>query len=90
MPAIESRLKALLNLKQNIVTARLTSAAALSDADVNQIKKKLAEGLGKKLELDVKVDESLIGGAVLRLGDQVIDGSVKGRLQALERVFASV
>jgi F-type H+-transporting ATPase subunit delta len=90
LPAIEARFKALLNIKQNIVTASLTSASQLSDAEVSKIKKKLSDSLNKTLELDVKVDESLIAGAILRLGDQVIDGSVKGKLASLERVFASV
>jgi F-type H+-transporting ATPase subunit delta len=62
----------------------------LSDSAIADIKARLTEHLGKKLELEVKVDSSLIGGVVLRLGDQVIDGSLKGKLQSIERALLSV
>jgi F-type H+-transporting ATPase subunit delta len=57
---------------------------------VANIKAQLTEHLGKRLELDVKVDPSLIGGVVLRLGDQVIDGSLSGRLRAIEAALLAV
>ncbi|MBK9770114.1 MAG: F0F1 ATP synthase subunit delta [Candidatus Obscuribacter sp.] len=50
----------------------------------------MTEHLGKKLELDVKVDPSLIGGVVLKIGDQVIDGSLKGKLKSIEKALLSV
>ncbi len=90
LPLIESEYKRLLFARKNIVSATLTSAEQLDGATVEKIKKKIADKLGKKLELDVKVDQSLIGGAVLRLGDEVIDGSLLGKLQSLEKVLVSV
>jgi F-type H+-transporting ATPase subunit delta len=62
----------------------------LSDAEVADIKSRLTMNLGKQLDLKVKVDKSLIGGVILRLGDQVIDGSIKGKLRELEKVMLSV
>jgi len=63
------------------VTAR--SAHALDKKAMDALKAKLAERLGRSIELDVVDDESLIGGVVLQAGDLVIDGSVKGQLDRL-------
>ena len=90
LPTIAEQYLKPLNSRNNIETARLTSAESLSAESVNSIKTKLAAKLGRVLELDVSVDASLIGGIVLTVGDQVIDGSLKGKLQSLEKVFVSV
>ncbi len=90
LPQIERQYRESLNVRKNIVGASLVCADKLSDSAIADIKARLTEHLGKRLELEVKVDSSLIGGVVLRLGDQVIDGSLKGKLQSLERVLLSV
>jgi len=87
---IEGEYKTLLNERRNLVDARLTSAESLDDKAVAGIKSTLTTQLGKEIKLDVKVDPSLLGGAVLRIGDQVIDGSLRGKLQALEKTLLSV
>ncbi len=81
--------KALLK-QENIVTATLTSAQSLSDGEYQLLQSKLAEQLGKKLELTTQVDESLIAGIVLTIGDQVIDGSISGKLKAMEKQLLSL
>ncbi len=90
LPFIESGYRELLNQRKNIVSATLTCSEPMADNNVANIKAQLTEHLGKRLELEVKVDPSLIGGVVLRLGDQVIDGSLKGRLKALEKSLMNV
>jgi F-type H+-transporting ATPase subunit delta len=90
LPYIESSYRDLLHERKNITTASVTSADPLADKAVAEIKTKLIKQLGKQVELAVKVDRSLIGGIVLRVGDQVIDGSLKGKLEALERSLLSV
>ncbi|HEY9712023.1 MAG TPA: ATP synthase F1 subunit delta [Chroococcales cyanobacterium] len=90
LPYIESQYKQLLNARKKIVGASLVCAEPLGDSAVANIKARLTEHLGKKLELEVKVDPSLIGGVILRLGDHVIDGSLKGKLANLERSLMSV
>jgi F-type H+-transporting ATPase subunit delta len=90
LPQIERQYRESLNVRKNIVGASLTCADKLSDSAIADIKARLTEHLGKRLELEVKVDPSLIGGVVLRLGDQVIDGSLKGKLRSLERALLSV
>ena len=57
---------------------------------IANIKARIAEHMGSNLELEVKVDPSLLGGLVLKMGDQVIDGSLKGKLANLERTLLSV
>lgn len=90
LPFIESGYRTLLNKRKNVVSASLVCSEPLADGNVANIKAQLTEHLGKRLELDVKVDPSLIGGVVLRLGDQVIDGSLSGRLRAIEAALLAV
>lgn len=90
LPYLEGPFKTILRERLNVVGAVLTCAQKLSDSQIQDIKARLTEHLGKKLELDVEVDPSLIGGMILRLGDQVIDGSLKGKLQVVEKSLMSV
>ena len=90
LPFIESSYRSLLNAKKNILAATLSCSEPLADSSVANIKAQLTEHLGKKLELEVKVDPSLIGGVVLKIGDQVIDGSLKGKLKSIEKALISV
>jgi F-type H+-transporting ATPase subunit delta len=90
VPAVETEYHKLLNGRKNIVSASLICAEKLSDSAIANIKARLAEHVGSHLELSIKEDKSLLGGVVLRLGDQVIDGSLKGKLANLERVLLSV
>jgi len=90
IPFIEHGYRELLNKRKNIVSATLSCSERLPDSSVANIRAQLAEHLGKTLELDVQVDSSLIGGVVLKMGDQVIDGSLKGQLKALEKALLSV
>ncbi len=90
LPHLVGKYKEILRQRQNIAEASLTCSEQLSAADIANIKARLTEHLGKKLELEVKVDPSLLGGVVLRLGDQEIDGSLRGRLKAIERTLLSV
>ncbi|MGH8120179.1 MAG: F0F1 ATP synthase subunit delta [Gammaproteobacteria bacterium] len=64
------------------------SAYPLEDRQQEQIRKVMAKRLGKKIEITTSVDQSLIGGAVIRAGDSVIDASLRGRLQQLSRIIA--
>lgn len=69
--------------------ARVTSAVPLTETEKASMRTKLAERFGTDLEFQFEVDQSLIGGVYLRVGDQVIDGTVAGKLAALrERLTA--
>jgi F-type H+-transporting ATPase subunit delta len=90
LPQVEVQYRQLLQAKENIVSATLTSAEKLSETDTNRLREALTKKLGKKLELELKVDPALIAGLVVRIGDEVIDGSVRGKLRALEKSLLSV
>ena len=74
----------------NILEATLISSTKLSDKEVQNIKARISEHMGSKLDLKVEVDESLLAGMILRVQDQVIDGSLKGKLQKIEQSLLSV
>ena len=63
--------------------ARVVSAVPLTGAEKETLQTKLAERFGPDLEFEFAVDPSLIGGIHLRVGDQVIDGTVAGKLAAM-------
>ena len=68
---------------QSSVNATVVSAMALTDTQKSSLEAALQERLGLKIKLEESVDESLIGGAIIRAGDLVIDGSAKGRIEKL-------
>ena len=61
----------------------MESALPVSDDHQQRIAEALEKRLGRRVELSVSTDASLIGGAVIRAGDLVIDGSVRARLEKL-------
>ena len=69
---------------EQIVRARITSAAPMSEAELGSLTAALKRRFGREVEVETGVDASLIGGAVIDAGDVVIDGSVKGKLARLE------
>lgn len=72
------------NAYAGIVNIEATAAYELDDQQRSSLQQTLEEKTGKKVELDVDIDESLMGGLTVRIGDTVIDGSVKNQLQELE------
>jgi F-type H+-transporting ATPase subunit delta len=90
LPRIETHYRTLLQAKYNIAPATLVCAEEISEASLKAFQAKLSQSIGKKLDLEVKTDRALIAGYVLKVGDQVIDGSLKGRLQAVEKALLSV
>ncbi len=68
---------------QGTVDAELVSALEVNEQQVQAIASSLTKRLGKKVSLTTRIDETLIGGAIIRAGDMVIDGSVRGRLEKL-------
>ena len=68
---------------ESTIRAQFISAAAVTDAQRKRVVKALKAKFQRNVELDCKTDESLIAGAVIRVGDLVIDGSARGRLDKL-------
>ena len=69
--------------------AEVTTAVALTAAEEDALRAKLAERFGSDLEFEFNVDATLIGGVHLRVGDRVIDGSVAGKLASLRDSLAA-
>jgi F-type H+-transporting ATPase subunit delta len=65
------------------VDAVITSAAPLSEARQQEMADSLKAKLGREVNVTTEIDENLIGGAVIRAGDVVIDGSLRARLDGL-------
>ncbi len=72
------------NEAQGILVADVTTARAMSEALGDRLIAKLGELTGKKIKLRKHLDEKLLGGAVVRMGDTLVDGSLKSRMKALE------
>ena len=73
---------------ERVVKAKVTSAVALPDAELETIRAALKRRFGQDVEVETAVDESLIGGAVIDAGDVVIDGSLKGKLGRLQAALS--
>jgi len=71
------------------VEVEVTSASTLSDAQLSKISAAMEKRLSRKVKLNCKIDKSVMAGVVIRAGDTVIDGSVRGRLDRLADVLQS-
>ncbi len=71
------------------VRATVTSAFALTDAQREQVRSQLGRSLGKQVVLVERVDASLLGGIMIRVGDQVYDGSVQGKISSVRSAVSS-
>jgi len=74
---------------QNSVDVVVTSAFALSEEQTDKLAQALKAKLQREVRMTSEVDESLIGGAVIRAGDLVIDGSITGKLSKLAEAMKS-
>jgi F-type H+-transporting ATPase subunit delta len=68
---------------------RVLSAAALDESQAERMREALANRFGREIELESEIDAEVLGGAVIYAGDQVIDGSLRGRLNKLEQSLAN-
>ena len=74
----------LLDEERGIKRAEVVSATSLDEAAISRLKETLKKVAGQDVHLEVKEDPSLIGGVVARIGDLVLDGSVKSQLENLK------
>jgi len=83
LPAIAEQYEHLRAEAEQTVQAELESALPVSDTQQQRIVEALSQRMGRRVELTVKTNEELLGGAVVRAGDLVIDGSIRARLEKL-------
>ncbi|WP_040308867.1 F0F1 ATP synthase subunit delta [Asticcacaulis biprosthecium] len=67
-----------------VVTADVTSAVALTDAQLDSLKTTLAQALGQSAEINTRVDPALLGGLKVRVGSRLFDASLKTKLDSLK------
>lgn len=75
----------LLREARGVLEVELVTAVPLEAADVDRLRQELERRLQRPVQLHVHVDPELLGGAVLRIGDEVFDASVRTQLTALRR-----
>ena len=75
--------------KENIINAKIISAVEVDKDIVEKIVKSLEERFSKKIELDVEIDSNLLGGAIIKADDMVIDNSVRNNLKQLGKSLSS-
>jgi F-type H+-transporting ATPase subunit delta len=90
IPAMYRAFLELANEARGIVEVEVRSATPLPDETVRNLEAKLMKRLGKRIKFQTQVAPELLGGLVVRVGDELMDGSVKTRLQRMrERLIHS-
>ncbi|MBN2141439.1 MAG: ATP synthase F1 subunit delta [Desulfovibrionaceae bacterium] len=84
---ISSDFGAMLDEAKGVLRGSLTTAKDLSAGRRSELKKRLEEQTGRKLELDFATDPEILGGVVLRIGDKVLDASLRAQLQILKETI---
>ena len=89
LPAVVRAFRKLLDRREGKIEVTLTTAAALEPAQQEAIEQELSASLKQKAVVRVRVDEGLLGGAVLRIGDRVYDASIRARLRKIREMMAA-
>lgn len=84
LPEIQAMFDALKRESESTLKVKVTSALALEPDEADKLKASLARRFGRNIDMEVHVDASLLGGVVIDAGNEVIDGSVRARLQSLQ------
>ncbi|HJO60763.1 MAG: ATP synthase F1 subunit delta [SAR202 cluster bacterium] len=85
LPNIADAFQELVDSEKGVERAEIVSAVKLTDAQERDIVGKLARMVGKELSVTTYVDESILGGYLARVGDRLVDGSVKTQLENMRR-----
>ena len=88
--AIEATYKGLLNEKNNIIEGYVISAVPMDNEKIKELETELSKKYNKNVTLENKVDKSVLGGALVRLGNTEIDGTIKTRLDGLKNQLSQV
>jgi ATP synthase F1 delta subunit len=91
MPVIfrmRRRLDSLWEQENRLLPVHVTSAIALEDEAVAQIGERVGAQTGRRVELTATVDEDILGGIVLRVGNAILDASIRNRLEQLRKQVA--
>lgn len=89
LPEVAAQFRSLVNSKSGSSDAVVYSAFPIEDAALAELGATLQKRFGRKLNLTVKLDESLIGGVRVVVGDEVLDTSVKARLEQMKAALTA-
>lgn len=87
VPAMIDAFLAKLAERRGEVTAEVTAAQPLSEAQLARLGEELRRSVGRRVAVEVRVDRALLGGLVLRIGSRMVDGSLSSRLVRLQRAM---
>ena len=90
LPHLITRLRGLIADEKGEVTADVIAAKALTKAQQDKLAKTLKASVGKDVKINMTVDESLIGGLVVKVGSKMIDTSIKAKLNNLQNAMKEV
>jgi F-type H+-transporting ATPase subunit delta len=90
LPQLIAQLRALIADEKGEVTAEVTSATALTAAQAKELAATIKARVGKDVKLKTAVDESLIGGLVVKVGSTMIDTSIRAKLASLQNAMKEV
>ena len=90
LPQLVAELTRLIADEKGEVTADVTAATALTDAQQEKLAETLKARVGKDVKINLAVDESLIGGLVVKVGSRMIDTSIRSKLAALQNTMKEV
>jgi F-type H+-transporting ATPase subunit delta len=82
--------RALLAEHRGEVTAEVTSADKLSDAQLEALKDELRISIGRDVQIETRIDASLLGGLVVKVGSRMVDSSLRTKLQSLKIAMKEV
>ncbi len=88
LPSIVSEFEHQVRSARGVLEAEVTVARPMTDGEQQEIQQRLRALTGKDVQIHMAVDPSILGGVVVRIGDQVIDASVEGRLDRLRQELA--
>ncbi|MEM9343354.1 MAG: F0F1 ATP synthase subunit delta [Pseudomonadota bacterium] len=90
LPQLVQQLQRLIDVEKGVVEAEVTSAHPLSQAQQDELAKTLKDSVGSDIKLNAVVDESLIGGLIVKVGSRMIDTSIRTKLAALQNSMKEV
>ncbi len=90
IPAMITAFLANLAARRGEVSAQVTAARPLSEAQLAALNEQLRRSIGSRVSVDVRVDPELIGGMIVKVGSRMVDGSVKSKLQRLQLAMKSI
>jgi F-type H+-transporting ATPase subunit delta len=90
LPRMIEAVKGLIAQARGEVTAEVTSARALTEAQRSELARTLEENVGQKVKIEENVDERLIGGLVVKVGSRMIDTSIRSKLDRLQNAMKEV